>query len=145
MLVLVLISALFSLSSAPAPKNYLESLLMLRGTPYETLNCSQYISVAKRHAFCSASDFWNNQCHGDALLVQDVPRFEDIDQGQLQPGDVVAFHGVHVGAYAGNGAWLDSDFKHGGVGLMRRNHHPGGWFFGEVKVLRWQDLSWDPR
>jgi hypothetical protein len=56
----------------------------------------------------------------------------------LLPGDVAAFHGVHVAAYIGNDTWMDSDCRHGGVGIMRRNRKPGGWFYGEVKVLRWK-------
>jgi hypothetical protein len=37
---------------------------------------------------------------------------------------------------------MDSDFRHNGVGLMHRNRLPGGWFFGEVRVVRWKDTSW---
>ena len=115
---------------------------MLEGTPYETLNCSSYIYLAKHQPHCLASDFWNNGCNGSAVVIQDVARFEDIDQGNLQPGDVAAFHGVHVGAYVGNGIWMDSDFRHNGVGVMHRRNKRGGWFFGEVKILRWKDTVW---
>jgi hypothetical protein len=55
---------------------------------------------------------------------------------------MVAFHGAHVGAYLGNGVWMDSDFRHNGVGIMHRNRRRGGWFFGPVKILRWKDNSW---
>ena len=111
---------------------------MLEGTPYETLNCSAYICRANRQPHCTAADFWNNGCRGSVLVIQDVARFEDIDQGKLQPGDVAAFHGVHLAAYVGNGIWMDSDFRHDGVGVMHRNRRPGGWFYGEVKILRWR-------
>lgn len=130
--------SLLSLSLTPVPTGYIQSLLFLNGTPYETLNCSEYICAAKHHRFCSAHDFWSNGCGGDAIAVQDVTRFEDIDQSELQLGDVAAFHGVHVAAYVGNGIWIDSDFLHGGVGVMQRNQKPGGWFVGEVKILRWR-------
>jgi len=36
-----LMLSLFSLSFTPAPRNYVESLIMLKGTDYSTLNCSQ--------------------------------------------------------------------------------------------------------
>ena len=146
LLLLALISSLFSLSLAPAPKSYVQSLVMLRGTPYETLNCSEYICVASRHRLCQAADFWDNGCDGDAVVVQDVARFEDIDTSKLHPGDVVAFHRVHVGAFVGNGVWMDSHFRHNGVGTMQPNHRHGGWFFGEVKILRWKNFSsWESR
>jgi hypothetical protein len=134
-----IILSMFSLSFTQAPRNYLESLVMLNGTSYWQLNCSQYICVAKRHPNCLARNFWERGCDGDALVVQDVAAFENVDIKNLLPGDVAAFHGVHVAAYIGNGTWMDSDCRHGGVGIMRRNRKPGGWFYGEVKVLRWKD------
>ena len=138
----MLASSLLSLSSAPAPRNYIQSLRMLEGTPYETLNCSEYICVARHHPSCQAADFWSDGCNGDAVVIQEAPRFEAIDPDKLQPGDVIAFHGVHVAAYVVNGVWMDSDFRHDGVGLMHRNGRRGGWFFGPVKILRWKDTSW---
>jgi hypothetical protein len=140
---LVLVSAaivlsVLSFSFKPAPRNYVESLVMLEGTDYWQLNCSQYICAAERHRHCTARNFWEQGCDGDAFVVQDVPSFEDIDTSKLLPGDVALFHGVHVAAFIGNGLWMDSDYKHGGVGIMHRNRNPGGWFYGEVKILRWK-------
>ena len=71
-------------------------------------------------------------------MVQYVLSFEDVDTCKL-PGDVAAFHGVHVAAYIGKGNWMDSDYRHGGVGVMRPNRRRGGWFYGKVKILRWKD------
>jgi hypothetical protein len=136
-----IVLSLLSLSFKAAPTNYLESLVMLEGTDYWQLNCSEYICAAKRHPDCTASNFWERGCDGDALVVQDVPSFDDVDTHKLLPGDIAAFHGVHVAAFTGNGIWLDSDYKHGGVGVMRRNRRPGGWFYGEVKILRWKYLN----
>ena len=121
LLVAVLSSSLFSLSMAAAPRTYVQSLTMLAGTPYETLNCSEYICVAKHQPHCLVADFWNSGCNGTAVVIQDVAHFEDLDPHN-HPGDVIAFHGVHVGAYVGNGIWMDSDFRHNGVGLMHRSH-----------------------
>jgi hypothetical protein len=145
LLLSIIVPSLFSLSLTNVPRDYVQSLRMLEGTPYETLNCAEYICVAKRHSPCAAADFWNDSCKDDGVVVQDVQRFEDIDQTKLEPGDVAAFHGVHVAAYIGNGMWMDSDFRHNGVGLMHRNHRPGGWFFGEVKIFRWKNRSWKSR
>src|SRR6266704_5732869 len=91
-----LILSLLSFSFAPAPRNYLESLVMLKGTDYWTLNCSQYICVAKHHRLCKAKEFWEHGCDGDAFVVQDVASFDDVEASRLLPGDVAAFHGVHV-------------------------------------------------
>jgi hypothetical protein len=114
---------------------------MLEGTDYWQLNCSQYICAAKRHPDCTATNFWERGCDGDSFVVQDVPSFDDVDIHKLLPGDIAAFHGIHVAAFTGNGMWLDSDYKHGGVGIMRRTRRPGGWFYGEVKILRWKDRN----
>jgi hypothetical protein len=134
-----IILALISLSFTPAPRNYVESLVMLNGTGYWQLNCAQYICAAKRHRECPARSFWENGCDGDALVVQDVASFDDVDTGKLLPGDVVAFHGVHVAAFIGNRTWMDSDCRHDGVGIMRPNRRKGGWFYGEVRILRWKE------
>lgn len=134
-----IILSLLSLSFKPAPRNYVESLIMLKGTDYWTLNCSQYICAAERHRECLARNFWDQGCDGDAFVVQDVPSFEAINTSKLLPGDIAVFHGVHVAAFVGNGIWMDSDYRHGGVGIMRRNQRPGGWFYGEIKILRWKN------
>jgi len=134
-----MILGVLSLSCKPAPHNYLESLTMLNGTNYWELNCSEYICIAKHHPDCVARNFWEQGCNGDAYVVQDVASFDDVDTSELLPGDVAAFHGVHVAAFVGNGLWMDSDYRHGGVGIMRRNRRPGGWFYGEVKILRWKN------
>lgn len=134
-----IILSLFSLSFKPAPRNYVESLIMLKGTDYWTLNCSQYICAAERHRECLARNFWDQGCDGGAFVVQDVPSFEAINTSKLLPGDIAVFHGVHVAAFVGNGIWMDSDYRHGGVGIMRRNQRPGGWFYGEIKILRWKN------
>lgn len=80
--------SLLSLSFKPSPRNYLESLIMLNGTDYWTLNCSQYICAAERHRTCLARNFWEQGCDGDAFVVQDVPSFEAIDTSKLLPGDI---------------------------------------------------------
>lgn len=136
---MAMILSMLSLSFTPAPRNYVESLVMLNGTDYWKLNCSEYICAAKQHKHCLAKDFWESGCDGDAFVVQDVGSFNDVDSSKLLPGDVAAFHGVHVAAFVGNRTWMDSDYRHGGVGIMRPNRRKGGWFYGEVKILRWKN------
>jgi hypothetical protein len=139
LLTAAMVLSVLSLSFKAAPRNYLESLVMLNGTDYWKLNCSQYICAAERHRECLARNFWEQGCGGDAFVVQDVPSFEAIDTSKLLPGDIAVFHAVHVAAFIGNRTWMDSDYRHGGVGIMRRNRRPGGWFYGEVKILRWKN------
>jgi hypothetical protein len=136
-----MILAFLSLSCKPAPHSYVEALTMLKGTDYWELNCSEYICAAKHHPDCVARNFWEKGCDGDTYVVQDVASFDAVDTSKLLPGDVAAFHGVHVAAYIGNGLWMDSDYRHGGVGIMKQNRRRGGWFYGEVKILRWKNRS----
>src|ERR1700719_725218 len=87
-LVLVSTAMVLSLLSLPfkaAPRNYLESLVMLDGTDYWKLSCSQYICAAERHRECLARNFWEEGCDGDAFVVQDVPSFEAIDTSKVLP------------------------------------------------------------
>jgi hypothetical protein len=120
-----MILAFLSLSCKPAPHSYVEALTMLKGTDYWELNCSEYICAAKHHPDCVARNFWEKGCDGDTYVVQDVASFDAVDTSKLLPGDVAAFHGVHVAAYIGNGLWMDSDYRHGGVGIMKQNRRRG--------------------
>lgn len=62
----------------------------------------------------------------------------DLDESKLEPGDVAAWHGVHVAAYLGNGRWVDSDSRRGNVATFRlADKANDGWFYGSVRVLRW--------
>jgi len=130
----------FSTSCTVSPSDYLSMLVGLRGTSYWTLQCSTYITTAKHFRHCGAAEFWNNGCGGALATVAEVPSIEKIPVTSLQAGDVVAFHGVHVAAYIGDGKFMDSDPNHGGVGDMTPNAiHNDGWFTGEVKILRWRN------
>lgn len=143
---ILLIVTLMTLSGATSCGNgnvldYLSTLHDLRGTSYWTLQCSTYITTAKhfgRH--CGAAEFWKNGCGGALATVAEVPSLAAVPVDSLQPGDVLAFHGVHVAAYVGNGHFMDSDPTHNGVGDMTPNAIKNdGWFTGKVKILRWKN------
>ncbi len=91
LLTAAMVLSVLSLSFKAAPRNYLESLVMLNGTDYWKLNCSQYICAAERHRECLARNFWEQGCDGDAFVVQDIPSFEAIDTSKLLPGDIACF------------------------------------------------------
>lgn len=119
--------------------NYLDALKALRGTSYWTLQCSAYITTAKRFHHCGAAGFWSTGCGGALAVVDSADSFDRLNKTVLQPGDVIAFHGVHVAVYVGGGEFMDSDPVHNGVGDMTPNAIPGDmWFVGKVKVLRWK-------
>lgn len=119
--------------------SYVEMLKALRGTSYWTLQCSSYITEAHHFHHCGAAGFWQDGCGGALATVAVVPNVKAIPVDQLHPGDVIAFGGVHVAAYIGDGKFMDSDPMHGGVGDMTPNALPGdAWFKGQVKILRWR-------
>ena len=129
----------FIASPLECDEGYVASLERLIGTPYAALNCSSYICAAHRHEDCSAKDMWNS-CGSDLKVIEQIGKIGDIDYSKLVPGDVAAFHGVHVAAYIGNRTWVDSDPAHNGVGKIRlENVSPlDPWFAGEVRILRWR-------
>jgi cell wall-associated NlpC family hydrolase len=120
------------------PPDYVSALKRYRGLSYWRLSCTSYITTAKNfHHPCNAKQFWSNGCDGALLTVSEAPRFQDLNRAVLQPGDVIAFHGVHVAAYLGDGEFMDSDPTHAGVGTMTPVAGDA-WFTGAVKVLRWR-------
>lgn len=119
--------------------SYLDMLKSLRGTSYWTLQCSTYITTAHHFHHCGAAGFWKDGCGGALAVVEQKRSLNEINPAELQPGDVLAFHGVHVAAYVGNGKFMDSDPNHDGVGDMTPDAiHGDLWFNGQVKVLRWK-------
>lgn len=138
-LIFVLVSMIAMNGCGGGLGDYLDALKALRGTSYWTLQCSTYITTAKNFRHCGAADFWKTGCGGALTTVAVVPSVEEIPIAILQPGDVIAFHGVHVAAYVGDGKFMDSDPNHYGVGDMTPNAIKGDtWFVGKVKILRWK-------
>jgi hypothetical protein len=125
---------------APLPDAYADRLLALqgRGSSMDArFNCAAYICFAHKTPYCDAGRMFVGACSGQ-VIVADYADRRDIDQEQLQPGDVASWHGVHVAAYLGNGRWIDSDSRRGHVAifsLSSKGRDP--WFAGEVRILRW--------
>jgi hypothetical protein len=100
------------------------------GTPYETLNCSQYVAKVNQSAPYTASELW--AVPKGYKLIAEYSAFHLPESGT--EGDVLALHGAHVAVYH-DGIWTDSDPVHGGVGRMQpRLYDP--WFTGPVRLLR---------
>lgn len=116
--------------------NYVSHLLALEGVPYERLNCSQYICLAKLRPHCRSAEIYGG-CDGALELVAEVRSIHEIDYSRLHAGDIAAFHGVHVAAYISGTTWIDSDPEHGGVEVMKaRLGDP--WVKGPIRILRWK-------
>jgi cell wall-associated NlpC family hydrolase len=124
-------------SAAEHQAEYLRALANLRGTPYSELQCSSYICAAKKHANCTAQQMWEN-CNGTMELQQEVTSFSSLDESQMRAGDVVAFGGVHVAVYVGNGHYMDATPERG-VNEMTLPVNPSDpWYRGRVRILRWK-------
>jgi hypothetical protein len=124
-----------SLGTPTVSPSYLDRLEEMRGTSYADANCSGYICQAKRHAPCSAQQFWNG-CGGDLTVVQQVESLSKLDRNSLHAGDVLDFHGVHVAVYMGGGEIMDS-VPERGVGTVSQPKSNDIWYAGNVRVLRW--------
>jgi hypothetical protein len=102
-----------------------------RNGAYWRESCSQYVSRISGIDTEMAMDMWQ----GRELVV--VGEYDDLAQAlRIQPmreGMVVAFNGSHVAVYHG-GQLMDSDPKHGGVGLLQYEKRDS-WFSGKVRIL----------
>jgi len=117
---------------------YLRALNDLRGTPYSELQCSSYICAANKHSSCTAKQFWEG-CGGAMELVQEVADFSKLDTSRMDAGDVVAFAGVHVAVYVGNGHWMDATPERGVAEMSLPLNRFDPWYSGTVRVLRWKN------
>ena len=117
---------------------YTLRLMELRGTPYLELPCSTYICAAKKHDNCTAAEIWEG-CRGAMEIEQEADDFASVDESELKPGDVAVFNAVHVGAYIGNGVWMDA-VPERGVGRIElpvNQYDP--WYRGHVRIMRWKE------
>lgn len=134
---LVVALSLSLTSMRPVPQTYIDRLKGLRGTPYAELDCAQFINAAHQpNLDCTSQDMYKG-CFGTMAVVADVPTVDEAERLNLQAGDVLDFHGVHVAVYVGDGQYMDSDPAHGGVGDMKVRN-PDAWFQGPVRILRWK-------
>jgi len=116
---------------------YVQRLIELSGSPYLELQCSTYICVAKRHEKCTAAEIWEG-CRGAMEIAQEAKDFASLDENKLQSGDVVVFNGIHVGAYVGNGVWMDATPERGVAELKLPTNPFDPWYRGMVRILRWK-------
>ena len=125
----------------PFPSNYLVRLSWLNGYAADAkhgFNCSDFIANAHGDDYIGPDEFYAG-AEGRLRILAEFSERSDIDERQLLPGDVIAFHGVHVAAYLGNGTWIDADTRRGNVGTFKLEDKPASdpWFAGKVRVLRW--------
>ncbi len=135
----ILIALLANISFLPI--GYVERLWQLRGVPYSRLTCSAFIDQAHDKTFikqCGSLRIWQGRCPNQTRIAE-FASLDELDHSILKPGDILAFHGDHVAAYAGEGTFLDSDPSHAnqGVGVMQPNGGNAAWFRGRVRVIRW--------
>jgi hypothetical protein len=127
-----------ALSLDASQREYVSRLLAMEGTPYLRAPCSTFICQAKRHPRCSAAEMWLG-CAGELTIEQEAVSFASVNASELQPGDVVSFHGVHLAVYVGGGVWMDS-IPERGVGRLTTPPNPMDlWYSGRVKILRWRN------
>lgn len=112
-----LVLAVLSLSAQPT----------LMGTGYWKMSCSYFACAYAKAPHYMAPELWNVP----AGYKQVGTKLAD-----AKPGDIAAFHGVHVAVLSPEGIWLDSDYRHNGVGRMQASANDP-WFRGEIKIIRW--------
>jgi hypothetical protein len=103
-------------------------------TTYLDQPCGKYVCARAHRPTLSAQEIWDG-ANGKLRVVQAQAQFEDLISDSLQEGDIVAFHGVHVGVYH-HGQFMDSDPRHHGPGPMQYSASDA-WFSGPVRILRW--------
>lgn len=134
MKLLTFIVALFLCGSS---EDYVSSLRSSVGESYSDVTCSRLITKARRHAPCSARQFWDG-CGGDLVVVQEVTSLSAVNKGTLHAGDVLDFGGIHVAAYLGAGEFIDSVPERGCAKIDAVNPHDP-WYTGKVRILRWRN------
>jgi hypothetical protein len=104
------------------------------GPTYLDETCSQFVCRRAHRPELKAQELWDG---GDGRLqvVQAQAQFEDVIVTDLQEGDIIAFHGVHVAEYT-HGDFMDSTPEHGEARLQYRAGDK--WYAGPVRVLRWK-------
>ena len=124
-------------STADHQAEYLRELGELRGTPYSELQCASYICAAKKHTTCTAQQMWDG-CNGAMELQQEARNFSGLDESRMEAGDVVAFGGVHVAVYLGNGQYMDATPERGVHEMALPVNASDPWYRGAVRILRWK-------
>jgi hypothetical protein len=135
----------------PTPGGYLARLEMLRGWSsrgYYAFNCSGLLTNAHGEEFLTERQMYAGE--GNLEIIAEFRDRGEINEAELEPGDIAAFQGpnpqiggLHVAAFEGRGAWIDSDSRRGFVATYQLKDKPSTdpWFQGRVRILRWKDSS----
>lgn len=130
----------FERPDRPLPAAYVDRLVALEGHRSSmdvSFNCAAYICFAHSTPYCDAGAMYVGACTGQKI-VANYWNTSDLDESKLEPGDIAAWHGVHVAAYLGNGRWIDSDSRRGRVATFQlADKANDSWFYGSVRILRW--------
>lgn len=91
----------------------------LNGTPYSRMTCSQFACLVTGHKAATAKELYDE---GKPLT------------GELHDGDIVCFHGAHVGVWTAEGL-MDSTPERG-VGLVTKINRFDPWYAGSIRIVR---------
>jgi len=125
----------------PSPGGYITRAHFLKGWSSRGgygLNCAGFISNAHGSSYFSPEEFYN-AAPGQIELVLEFSNRSQIDESVLRPGDIAAWHGVHVAIFIKPGVWMDGDSRRGYVDSYRLQDKPASdpWFQGRVRIVRW--------
>jgi hypothetical protein len=147
--VVLLFSSLFifahrTRSTTILPMSNVTRLEWLNG--FEGLDCTSFLIIAHGdRQFIDGDEWYRNANPKKFAVVRTFASRDDIDESQLQPGDIAAFvgrdgKGRHVAAFLHAGLWIDSDYRRGNVDAWDMSTHlpNDDWFSGEVRILRWR-------
>lgn len=113
-LITVVAAAVLMVAAATARNHYSTYV----GTPYTTMNCSQFACLATGHMPSTAKQLFDE---GQVLT-------------DMKDGDIICFHGVHVGVWTDQGL-MDSTPERG-VGLVTKINKLDPWYAGPIRIVR---------
>lgn len=138
----ILLALAWLLSQAKAvdrPVDYVNALERMQGQSYGAHNCSGFICAARGLEIpCTAKNIFDG-CNGRLTIVRETGQsFSHWRRWNLQPGDVVAFAGVHVAAYIGDGQFIDSTPERGISRFTADQVNENDlWYRGPIRIERW--------
>jgi hypothetical protein len=102
------------------------------------LNCAGLIANTHGGTYLQPEEFYNG-VSGQIQIVAEFGDRNQIDESKLLPGDIAAWHGVHVAMFVKPGIWIDGDSRRGYVDSYSLQTKPASdpWFAGKVRIVRW--------
>jgi hypothetical protein len=103
------------------------------------LNCSGFISNAHATGYLQPEQFYTG-VRGKIKIISEFADKNQIDESKLIPGDVAAWHGMHVALFIRPHVWMDGDSRRGYVASYDLKKKPPSdpWFQGKVRIARWE-------